>query len=200
MTKKQNIRALTISSIMSAAGFILMLFDFSIPIMPSFIKLDFSDLPALITSFCFGPLWGVLVCFIKNLLHFLLDSSTMGIGEISNFLLGAFFVAVAGTVYRKKKTRAGALIGSTLGAFSMAAAGVVTNYFIVYPLYVTVLNMPEKVILSMYQAILPSVDSLIEALCIFNFPFTFVKGMIVTLITFFIYKKLSPILKGKIYA
>lgn len=198
MTKRNsNIRALVVSAIMSAVSFILMLLNFAIPIMPSFIKLDFAELPALITSFCFGPFWGVLVCLIKNVLHSFV-TSTMGIGEISNFLLGAIFVATAGAVYRRKKSRSGALIGASCGALAMAVVGVFTNLFVVYPLYTTVLGMPMEAILGMYQAILPSVDSLLSALVIFNLPFTFVKGMLVAIITFLIYKKLSPILKGKI--
>ena len=172
-----------------------MFIEVSIPIIPSFIKLDISELPALITSFAFGPFWGVLVCLLKNLIH-LPASQTSGIGEISNFLLGAVFVAVAGLFYKYRHNRKSAFVGSLVGSLAMAVAAMFVNLFIVYPIYTKIL-IPEEAILGMYQAILPSVDSLWKAILIFNVPFTFVKGLISVIITFIIYHKISPILKGK---
>lgn len=191
--KKNNIRGLTVSAIMGALSFVIMLLAFSIPIVPSFIEFDFSELPALITSFAFGPLYGVLVCLIKNLLH-LFITKTMAVGEISNFLLGAIFVYVAGVVYKHKKNRAGALIGAFSGSAIMAIVSVFTNYYIVYPIY-AILFMPKEAILGAYKAILPTVNNLWQALIIFNVPFNMVKGFTVSLVCFVIYKKLSPILK-----
>lgn len=193
-TKKQNIRAITITAVMSAAAYVLMMLDFSIPIMPSFIKLDFSELPALITAFAFGPLWGVLVCFIKNLVH-LFFTSTMAIGEISNFVLGAIFVGVAGLVYKRKKTVKTALLSCVIGSVAMAVISVFSNYFIVYPLYYTVLGMPEAAILNMYQIIRPSTKNLFEAMVVFNLPFNLCKGLIDSVLCFIVYKRLSPALK-----
>ncbi len=195
--KKETIRALSVTGIMSACGFILMTLEFPLPfIIPSFIKLDFSELPALITSFAFGPLYGVLVCFVKNLLHAFIGSS-MGVGELSNFLLGAVFVGVSGAIYKRNRTRKGALIGSVSGAVLMAVISVFTNAFIVYPAYTVIYGMPMKAIIGMYKTILPSADTLIKALLIFNLPFTFFKGILDSAICFIIYKKLSPILKHK---
>ena len=66
--KNNNItRKLAVTGIMSAVSAVLMMLSFNIPIMPSFIKMDFSELPALITAFSIGPVWGVIVCLIKNL-------------------------------------------------------------------------------------------------------------------------------------
>jgi riboflavin transporter FmnP len=169
------------------------LLEFGIPIMPSFIKFDFSELPALIASFAFGPIYGVVVCFLKNALH-LLVTSTAGVGELANFLMGIFFVVPAGLLYRFKKSRMSALIGSLIGAVVMGVACVLINYFLIYPIYYQIM-IPEPVILSAYQAILPGVDSIWKSLLIFNLPFTAVKGLVVSLICFLIYKKLSPILK-----
>ncbi len=192
--KKQNVHNLTVTAIMGTIGFILMMLEFPLSfIIPSFIKFDFSELPALITAFSIGPFWGVAVCLIKNLLH-LFVGSTAGVGELSNFVLGAVFVFVAGAVYKRKKTRRGALIGTLAGAFSMAFISVLTNYFFVYPIYAKML-IPMEAIIGMYQALLPSVDGLFEALLIFNFPFNLVKGLIDAAICFLIYKKLSPVLK-----
>ena len=193
-TKKLNIRALTLTGVMGALAFGLMMLEFSIPIMPAFIKLDFSELPALITGFAFGPLWGIAVCFIKNLIHVFI-SSTGAIGEISNFVLGAVFVGVSALIYKHRKNKKWALISCIIASAVMAVFSVFSNYYIVYPLYVKVLGMPEAAILGMYQAILPSVDNLFEAIAIFNLPFNFVKMMIVSLICFSIYKRISPIMK-----
>ncbi|MBO7318653.1 MAG: ECF transporter S component, partial [Clostridia bacterium] len=149
---------------------------------------------ALITGFAIGPWWGVLVCLIKNVLH-LFVGSTAGVGELSNFVLGAIFVFAASAVYEKKKTRAGALIGSLVGAVLMAVISLATNYFFVYPIYAKML-IPMDAIISMYSDILPKADTLIEALLIFNLPFNLAKGLIDAAICFMVYKKLSPILKN----
>ena len=193
-SKKLNVRALTVTAVMGALSTVLMMIEFSVPIMPAFIKLDFSELPALITGFAYGPVWGIAVCFIKNFIHVFV-STTGAIGEISNFVLGAVFVGVAAIIYKKKKNKKWALISCVISSVIMAVVSVFTNYFIVYPLYIKVLGMTEEMILGMYQAILPSVSNLFEAIAIFNLPFNFVKMMIVSLMCFVIYKRISPIMK-----
>ncbi len=191
--KPVNIRYITVTAMLSAVAFILMFLDFSVPFMPGFIKMDISELPALIGAFSMGPACGVIVCLVKNLLH-LLITTTGGVGELSNFSLGAVFVLTAGLIYKKKKSRKRALAGSLAGAALMAVISVFSNYFLVYPFYSMI--MPVDVIVSMYQAILPSVNGLLECLIVFNMPFTFLKGMFSVVITFLIYKHISPILKG----
>ncbi len=190
---KKVLRSLVVSALFGAIGFILMFIEMGVPIMPSFIKFDISELPALIAAFAYGPLYGVLVCFLKNALH-LFVTNTAGVGELANFLMGIFFVVPAGLIYRFYKKRSGALIGSLVGAVSMGIACVAINYFIVYPIYYQIM-IPKDVILAAYQDILPSVDSILESLLIFNLPFTAAKGFIVAALCFLIYKKLSPILK-----
>ncbi|MBQ5592400.1 MAG: ECF transporter S component [Clostridia bacterium] len=191
----KTVRKLTVTAIMSALSFALMMIEFSVPIMPAFIKFDFSELPALITAFAYGPVYGVLVCLLKNALH-LPMSSTQFVGELSNFLMGAVFVFVAGLFYKIKRNRGFALIGSIVGNLAMAVACFVVNYFITYPIYMEIL-IPEQAILGMYQAIMPSMDSILKAILVFNVPFTFVKGLASVGITFLIYRKISPLLKGK---
>ena len=191
--KTTDIRKITGIGMLSAIAFALMFLDFSVPFMPSFIKMDLSELPALIGSFAYGPIAGVIICLIKNLLH-LLISSTGGVGELSNFILGASFVLVAGLVYKFKRNRTGALIGSIAGALIMGIFSVFSNYFLVYPIYYNF--MPEETILAAYQLIFSGVNNILECLIVFNMPFTFVKGILSVVITFLIYKRLSPILKG----
>lgn len=191
--KRVNVRYLTVTAMLSAIAYILMFLDFSVPFMPGFIKMDLSELPALIGSFAMGPLCGVVVCLIKNVLH-LFITTTGGVGELSNFILGVAFVLPAGLIYKHKKTRRTALIGSIAGALFMGIFSVVSNYFLVYPVYYNF--MPQDVILAAYQAILPSVKNILQCLICFNMPFTIVKGLFSVVITFLTYKHISPILKG----
>ena len=192
--RKEEMKKLAFCALFGALGFVLMLLEFPLPIIPSFVKLDFSELPALIVSFVYGPLYGVLVCLLKNVLHLLVTTSA-GVGEVSNFILGAIFVGVAGLIYKYNKNRKFALIGSLVGALVMAVISIASNYFIVYPAFSVLYGLPMPAIIGMYKAILPSVDGLFEALVIFNLPFNFAKGIIDAAICFLIYKKLSPILK-----
>lgn len=193
-TIQHNVRYMTVTAMLSAVAFALMFFEFSIPfLVPSFIQMDLSELPALIGAFAMGPWYGVIICLIKNLIH-LLITTTGGVGELSNFILGAAFVLPAGLIYQRKKTKKNAVIGSVLGAAFMALLSVASNYFIVYPVYTAFL--PMDTILAMYQEILPSADTLLKCLVIFNMPFTFVKGMLSVIITLLIYKHISPIIKG----
>ena len=191
--KKINVRSLTATALFGALGFVLMMLEFGLPIIPSFIKFDFSELPALLAAFAYGPWHGVLVCFVKNALH-LFVTNTAGVGELANFLMGVFLVVPAGLIYRHRKSRKTALLGALTGSFVMGVACVLINYFITYPIYYKIM-IPKAVILQAYQAILPAVDSILESLLIFNFPFTFAKGIVVSVICALIYKKLSPILK-----
>lgn len=192
---REKIRKLTVTAILGAVAAVLMFLQFSVPVMPGFIKMDVANFPALIASFALGPVSGVGVCLIKNLLN-LFTTSTGGVGELSDFILGCIMVIPAGLIYKRKKTRGGALIGAVIGAVCMAGCSLLTNYYITYPVYTNF--MPMEQIISAYQLILPSVDSLWKALLIFNVPFTFVKGLLCAIITFLVYKPLSPILKGKV--
>ena len=186
-----NVRTMAIVAILSAIAYVLMFMEFGVPLMPGFIKMDLSDLPALIGTFATGPVGGILIALIKNILH-LTVTSTAGVGELSNFILNAVFVLPAGLLYKYKRTKASACGGAVLGAVLMAAVSIVSNYFIVYPVYYNF--MPEDTILAAYQAIFPGVDSILQSLILFNMPFTFIKAMISVVITFLIYKRLVPIL------
>ena len=187
---------LTVTAMLSAVAFILMFIEFPIPaLIPSFVKMDISDLPELLAAFSLGPIYGVAVTFLKNLLHIVFKgTSSAYVGELFNFLMGSVFAFSAGFIYQWKKSRKSALLGSVVGAALMAVISVPLNYFVVYPAYVVCYGMPLEAIIGMYQAILPSADSLIKCLTIFNLPFTFCKGMLDVLLCFLIYKPLSPLL------
>lgn len=194
--KKTNtkVRRIAFTALLGAVATVLMAISFSVPFMPSFIKFDLSELPALLAAFAFGPVSGVAVCLIKNLIN-LMFTTTAGIGELCNFLLGCCLVLPSGIIYKFRHNRLSAFVSSSAGALVMALASIPTNYFITYPFYFRTVA-PESVILGAYRAIFPETESILQALVMFNAPYTFVKGMISVFICFIIYKKLSPILKG----
>ena len=196
MQKKVNVRKIAMTAILSAVATVLMFISFSLPIIPSFIKLDFSELPALIAAFSMGPVSGVEVCFIKNLVN-LTMSTTGGAGELCNFLMGVTFVVPAGLLYKFRKDRWGALWGSLLGAVIMAAMSFPINLYISYPAYTVAYGLTIPQILGMYQAINPAVETLAQALLWFNVPFTFFKAACDVAITFAVYKRISPLIHGQ---
>ncbi len=193
MTTVSKTRRLAGTAMLAAVSTVLSFLAFPVPLMPSFIKLDFAELPALIAAFAYGPISGVAVCLVKNLVS-LMKTSSGGIGTLCNFLLGVAFVVPAGIIYLKKRTRGGALIGALAGTLFMALLSLPFNYFIVYPMYTAF--MPMEAILGMYQALNPKVQTLWDALLWFNAPFTLVKGLCSVAVAFLIYKPLSPFLKG----
>ena len=191
-----NVRFLAVTAMLSAVAYVLMFLDFSVPFMPGFIKMDLSELPALIGAFSMGPSCGIFVCLIKNLIH-LTITSTGGVGELSNFILGVAFVLPAGLIYKFKKTRKSALIGALTGMVVMGVLSVFSNYFLTYPIFYNF--MSKEAILSAYHAIVPwaKIDSILQCLVCFNMPFTMLKGLFSVFITMLVYKPLSPILKGR---
>ena len=183
---------LAVTGMLTALAIVLQYIEFPVPMLvPPFLKMDFSDLPELIAAFVIGPVWGVAVCFLKNLIH-IPFGSTGGVGELSNFLLGAVFALTAGLIYQRNKTKKTALLACGLGSLAMAVFSFPINYFIVYPVYSNLWfggNM--GLIVDMYKLILPFSDSLEKCLVIFNVPFTLVKAIIVSIIAMLIYKPLS---------
>lgn len=193
--KRIQVHAVAVTAILSAAAFVLMFLEFPIPfLIPTFVKMDFSELPALLAAFSLGPVYGVAVCLVKNLIH-LTISYSVGAGELCNFLLGAFFVFPAGLIYQRVKSRKGALAGALAGSVIMGLLSIPLNYYITYPFYSNFMSI--DLIINMYQQIRPSVNGLLECLIVFNAPFTLVKGLLTTALCFLIYKPLSPILHGR---
>lgn len=144
-----KVRYITVTAMLSAVAFVLMYLEIAIPIMPSFIKFDFSDLPALLGSFALGPVCGVLICLIKNVLH-LAFSNSMFVGELSNFILGAVFVQLQVISTNIKRPKKSAVVSGLVAALVMGIVSVFSNYFVVYPVYYKA-GMAEEAILQMYQ-------------------------------------------------
>lgn len=194
MRSQSRTRFIVTVAMLAAVSYILAFFEIALPIFPSFLKIDISDIPALIAAFALGPLAGVAVELFKNALQ-LFGTSTAGIGELANFLVGSALVGTAGIIYKRKHTKMGAVIGCLAGTLAMAVAGGILNYFVLLPTYEKF--MPLDQIIAMAHAIIPLVNSKMTLILFSVVPFNIVKGLLVFLVTLFIYKPLSPILKGQ---
>lgn len=194
---KISVRALTITAMLSAVACVLNLFDFPIPfLIPTFVKMDLSDLPELLAAFALGPWYGVAVTFLKNLLKLVIKgTTTVYAGELFSFLLGSAFSLTAGLIYHRNKSRKGAIWGCLVGTVVMALLSIPCNYYITYPVYSKFMSVDK--IIAAYQALRPGVNGLFECLVVFNAPFTLLKGLLSSLVCFLIYKPLSPILHGR---
>ena len=190
------VRAITVTAMLSAVACVLNMFDFPIPfLIPTFVKMDISDLPELLAAFSLGPWYGVAVTLLKNLIKLMFKgTSTAYAGELCNFILGAAFSFTAGFVYHYKKSRKSALIGALVGAVVMALLSIPCNYYISYPVYTKFMAIDQ--IIAMYQKLRPGVNGLLECLIVFNAPFTLLKGLLTSALCFLIYKPLSPVLHG----
>lgn len=193
--KNKKIRFITITAILGALATVLQMFEFPIPVLiPSFVKMDFSDLPAILATFLVSPISGVFVCIIKNVIH-IATSNSAGVGELANFLTSACCVLPAGIIYMLKPTKKMAVVSMAVGALVSAFMSIFINYFITYPFYMNAMGFPLEAILGMYKELNGEVVTLWDCLIWFNAPFTFMKFAVCSIVVFFIYKPLSKALK-----
>ena len=185
---------LTKIGILSAIAVILMFFEVPVPMIPAFLKLDASDLPAIVGAFILGPMAGVFIELIKNVLH-LGSTQTVGIGEMANFLVGVCFVVPAGYFYQRNPTATGASISLVVATFSMTIAASLLNYFVLIPLYQTVLHFPLDQMIALGTVANPHIIDLSSFIAMAIAPFNIIKGFIMSVFTMMIYKRLSPILR-----
>lgn len=188
-----NTRYIAKIGILAAIAVILMFFEVPLPMMPSFLKLDASELPAIIGAFILGPMAGVSIEFIKNLLH-AANTQTMGIGEIANFLVGVAFILPAGYLYQKYQSRIGAIMSLAVGTLSMMIAASLLNYFILLPLYQAMLHFPLEQIINLGTVANPRIVDLKSFITMAIAPFNLIKGIVISVFTLMIYKKILPIL------
>ena len=189
-----NIRTITMTALLSAMAYVLAFVEFPVPLSPSFARMDLSDLPALIGAFAFGPISGLLIELVKNTLQ-LLTTSTGGIGEIANFLMGASYVVTAGVIYKHQKTKKTALLACIAASFVMGAAAAFANYFILLPLFETF--MPLDQLIASFAEFLPFIHTKQDVVLFNALPFNLLKGLVIGGVTMLIYKKLTLVLKGR---
>ena len=194
MKKRINVYRLVLLALFAAISSVLMYLEFALPIFPGFLKLDFSEFPALIAAFMFGPLGGIAVALVKNLLH-LPVSLTGGVGELANFVISSALVGTAGLIYKFRKTKSGALIGMAAGTVAMCVTGFLANYFVMLPLYDRVMGFTEEKIVAISSAIIPFIKNKFDVVLWSITPFNLFKGIIMSTITFLLYKHLSTLIK-----
>jgi len=184
---------LTRCGLLSAMAVIL--FYIEIPVV-AFYKLDLSTLPAILAGFAMGPLQGLAVIIIKNLVH-VLGTSTAGVGELADILMSCAFVIPASLIYRSSKTRKGAIKAMLVGSVAMIVAAVLVNYFILIPAYQVLMNLPLEAIIGMGQAVLPFVDNTVKLVIFITAPFNVLKSAVLSFVTYLLYKRVSPLLHQK---
>lgn len=180
-------------AVLGALARVVMLLEFPLPFLPGFLKLDFSDLITLVGSLAMGPVAGVLIELVKCLVH-LLNSTTGGVGDIANFIVGSAYVWVAGFYYQRHKTKGGAVVGLCLGMVTMIIAGALVNYFITIPLYGLVLGWSTEMIVGMGTALIPAIHDKLTLILFAFCPFNLIKGAVLTILAIPLYKPVSPIL------
>ncbi len=191
-----NTRQLVSCAMLAACAVILIELEIPLPfIAPPFYKFDFSELPALIGAFAMGPVAGIIIELIKVLVK-LITTTTMGIGELANFVLGCIYIVPAALIYKQKKTKKRAIVALLTGSVSMALLATVINAFVMIPLYAGIFSMPVDAIIQMGGAIFPFVDSMFEFCLVCVLPFNLIKVLLISAITAFIYKPLSILIKG----
>lgn len=188
--KKTRIMAIT--AMLSAISVIVHYLEFSIP---GFLKFDFSFFPALIGTFTMGPISGMSIVTVTQLVR-LTTTSTQGIGELANILMGCGFVGVSGLIYHFKKTRGGAVIGMASGTVVMAIVAAFANYFILLPFYENIFPIEE--VIKLCGSIVPIIHTKLDVILYYVIPFNLIKGLIISLLTFAVYKPLSPVIHGKV--
>ena len=189
-----SVRTISMTAMLSAVAYLLAFVEFPVPLSPSFARMDLSDFPALIGAFAFGPLSGLLIELVKNTLQ-LLTTSTGGIGEIANFLMGTSYVVAAGVIYKRRKTKKMAWIACIAASLVMGIAAALANYFILLPLFETF--MPLDQLIASFGAFLPFIHTKLDIVLFNALPFNILKGLVIGGFTMLTYKRLTPILKGR---
>lgn len=193
VSKQLPVQYLTRIAVLAAISAVLYMIE--IPVV-AFYKLDLSNLPVMLGAFSMGPVPGLLILGVKSLLG-LLHSSSGGVGELADFIMGAALILPAELIYRREKSRNSALIGMAVGTVCMIIVAVLTNWKIMIPFYMSAFGMPMEAVIGMATKVLPFVDTEWKLLLCITAPFNLLKGFVLSLLTFLLYKRLSPLLHVK---
>lgn len=192
-----SIKSMVIMAMLGGTAVLLMLFDIPLWFAPPFYKIDFSEVPVLIGAFALGPIAGIIIELIKILLNLVINGSdTAAVGEIANFLIGCSFVVPAAIVYYKNKTFKSAIKGLILGTVCMVVLGAFMNAFVLLPVYSYFFKMPMEALVGMGTKINPAIDSLSSLVFYAVIPFNLLKGVVASLLTLLVYKRISGLIKN----
>lgn len=193
MNKKM--RYLTTVAMLSALAMIVMLFDFPLPFIPTFYKIDFSEAIVMIGGCILGPVSTIVMEALKILLKLLFKpTSTAFVGELANFLNGIALVLPACLIYARHKTRRGLLTGLGIGILSMTIVGCLFNGFVLLPFYAQLYQMPLAQIIRMGTAINAGITDMFSFLALAVAPFNLIKGVACSLIVFLIYPRMKVLI------
>lgn len=192
MTQHQKVVFMAICGILAAIASVLRYLETPLPLLPPFLKIDFSNIPAFIGAYALGPWAGIAILLIKNLLY-LPATGTGGVGEIADFVISLTLVLPAILVYSKFKNRKGALWGMALGTAIMSfIAGPLMNYYVLVPIYATF--MPIDKIIAWAATANPGITGMGTYILYGVIPFNLFKSVVICAITYLLYKPLSPVL------
>ena len=181
--------------ILGAIAGLLMLIEIPLFFAPDFYKVDLSEIPVLLGAFSMGPVAGIVIECIKILLNFVFNGTiTAGIGELANLAIGCCLVVPAALIYKKNKCMKTAIIGMAVGTVTMTISGAVLNYYILIPVFASAFGMSVDAIVAMGTVLNKNIDSLWDLILLANIPFNLIKGVLSSIITFLLYKRLSPLL------
>ena len=196
-SRMTNTRKLVVTAMLASLATVLMLFEIPLPfIAPPFYEMDFSEVPVLIGAFSMGPGAGVIIEAIKILINLIMNGTdTGGVGEIANFVIGCAYILPAAIIYKRKKTKGNAILSMVVATITMAVLSVFINAYVMIPIYSAF--MPLDQIIQMGKDIVPLIINTLT-FCVFCVaPFNIIKGVLVSVITTFIYKPLSRIIHPK---
>ena len=193
MTKTMKI---TYTAIFAAIATIVMYFEFPLPFMPPFLKIDLSGAVILIGTFIFGIGPGITMALIKDLIH-VTQTQTAGSGELQDFLLTVTLIVIAVSFYHHHRSKRGALIGCAVGSVAMSLVAMLTNKFLILPFYVNGMGWNLDMIFDLCMKANPAINGMNAYLFLGVFPFNLIKGAILTIITMLVYKLLSVFIREK---
>ncbi len=191
-------RKMAMIGMFSAIAMILHLFDFALPFAPPFYKLDFSELPILVGAFAFGPAAGVTMEFLKILLKLLVKGTTTAfVGDLANFVIGCSFILPASVIYAFGKKKRSAIVGCVVGTVILTVFGTAFNAIYLLPAFSALFGMSMESILQAGMAVNPLAtgDSIVNFVVACVAPMNLIKGGFASIVTMFVYKPLSPIIK-----
>lgn len=195
-TSLLSIQTITKIGILAALAGVLMLFEAPLWFAPSFYKLDLSEIPVLIGALTLGPVAGVTIELIKILLNFVLNGTiTGGVGELGNFIIGCAFILPVAMIYQRKRTLKGMIVGCIAGTVVLAIVGAFANYYLLLPVYSIVYGMPLEAFVEMGHVLNPAIVDIFTLVLWAVVPFNLLKGVVVSVLTVPLYKKLGSALE-----
>lgn len=190
-----TVRNMSSIGMLSALAAVVMIFEIPLWFAPEFYKIDLSEVIVLIGAFALGPIEGVIIEFLKVVINTIFTQTTTGyVGETANFIVGCFFILPASLIYHRKKTMKSAIVGLVIGTLSLALAGSLMNYYVLLPLYSKIYGMPMEAFIGAGTEKNKHIMDLKSFIMLAVVPFNLLKGVLSSLITFAVYKKISRVI------